>query len=205
MFLCLYFEPLLWLSNDPGFMHWQLKIFGCSHFSRGNFFGISDAVVRVRTFFRHTTFVHRFIVIFLLKRVSSCILTIKNPFPYGCSVLSLFRFDPLVFDKNSKLFKVWRETDGQGMIRHAHWNFRFRLVKNHITFRMEAKTTMTCTCKCLNFIGLSWVGTLTWAFIFNDFISQFTGDDLDQSDKLISRKSRSLTKISLLLTVSRQF
>lgn len=70
------------------------------------FFGISDAVVRVRTFFRHTTFVHRFIVIFILKRVSSCILTIKNPFPYGCSVLSLFRFDPLVFDKNSKLFKV---------------------------------------------------------------------------------------------------
>lgn len=106
MFLFFYFEPLLGLSNNPGFMHWQLKIFGCSHFSRGIFFGISDAVVRVRTFFRHTTFVHRFIVIFLLKRVSSCILTIKNPFPNGCSVLSLFRFDPLVFDKNSKLLKV---------------------------------------------------------------------------------------------------
>ena len=67
------------------------------------------------------------------------------PITRGCFVPSLVKIGPVVLEKKSKIWKVYRQmdrqtdrqTDGRQAIRKAHWSFQLRWAKNTIQIKNQ--------------------------------------------------------------------
>ena len=85
------------------------------------------------------------------------------PFTQGCFVPSLVEIGPAVLEKKFKMWKVYRRTDRQQVIRKAHMSFQLRWAKKgggHLFYIFNGggyymNTSCTCSWTFSNNINIS--------------------------------------------------
>ena len=97
----------------------------------------------VEAFWISSLYLRYLVIISPWKRAWLFIWTNWNPLHQGCFVPSLVEIGPVVLDKKIKLWKVYRQTDGQmdgrtddgrRAIRKTHFSFKLRWVKTLLNF-----------------------------------------------------------------------